>query len=166
MWWSDRIIRPGLLVLCLWLAACGFTPLYSESAPARAINGQFIIENEESGAFGFALNERLRSRLGDTDSGPYLLRIDTQIKVEERAIRADRSVLRFNLDGLAQFAVLDAATGTIRFQDSARSFTAYSAIASPFATRAAEDDARDRLARALADQIVLRLAATAGDWME
>jgi len=171
MWWSRPICLgslPRAIALCLAFAltACGFTPLYSEDSSARAIDGVFVIENSQTGGFGFAMNERLRTRLGDARTGPYRLQIDTRIDQEERAIRADRSVLRFNLDALAQFAVLDAATGAVLFKDNARSFTAYSAIASPFATRSAEEDARNRLAIALADQIVLRLAATAGDWME
>ena len=110
MWWSERAFRSGLLALCLGLAACGFTPLYSENSSARAIDGVFVIE-DQGGPFAFVMRERLRARLGDSETGPYRLRIDTQIDVEERAIRADRSVLRFNLDGVARFAVLDAGTG-------------------------------------------------------
>ena len=43
-------------------------------------------------------------------------------------------------------------------------FTAYSAVASPFATRTAEEDARRRLAVALAEQIAQRLALSANGW--
>jgi hypothetical protein len=49
-----------------------------------------------------------------------------------------------------------------------RSVTGYSAPAArtsaAYATLVAEEDAEARLARTLADQIVQRLALTAGDW--
>lgn len=160
MWWSRRGF---LLAAFAALPACGFRPLYSEGSAAVALQGSFEFE-DEGGPFAFAMREQLRTRLGVGAAPRYRLTTVTNVDVEERAIRADRSILRFNLQGRADFAVRSLGSDTVLFQDRATSFTAYSATASPFATRAAEDDARRRLAVALADQIVLRLSATAQDW--
>ena len=46
------------------------------------------------------------------------------------------------------------------------SFTSWSATGSTVAGLTAEEDARLRLMRILADQIVARLLATSGDWLQ
>ena len=164
MWWSRRKLTSAVAALAA-VPGCGFTPLYSEGSAAGDLRNAVAVEPGGT-RFEFALRERLRTRLGVPDAPRYVLSVETRITEQGRAIRADRSILRFNLDGVAAFEIRKAGTSRRLFADDVRAFTAYSTVADPFATRSAAEDARLRLASALADQIVLRLAATARDWME
>lgn len=159
---SSRVI---LILLAAALSGCGFTPLYSEASVARQIGGTIDIAPLD-GPFGFAMRDRIETRLGPAQNARYILTIATRIEEDERAIRADNSITRFTLDAMSTFTVTPVGQDQAVYRDTARAFTAYSAIASAFATRAAEEDARRRLAEALADQIVLKLSATARDWVE
>ena len=145
------------------IAGCGFEPMLAEGTAARALTGQLAIPRIDT-PFGFALRERLVTRLGGTGPQRYSLVIDTDVTSEERAIRGDNTISRFTLRGQARFAVSSLDGGPVLTDGTVQAFTAYSAVGSAFATRAAEDDARKRLAETLADRIVLRLQATARDW--
>lgn len=167
MWSSDRrslLFRAAAFAAVLpGLSGCGFAPLYGEGAPARALQGQVEVPILP-GLFGFALRERLITRLGAAAPTPlYLLDIEGEIEEDERAIRRDRSITRFNLTATARYSLSSLSTGAALASGTVRDTTAYSAVASPFATRAAEEDARRRLATALADEILLRLAASAAE---
>ncbi|WP_112320871.1 LPS assembly lipoprotein LptE [Oceanibium sediminis] len=167
MWSCDRRTflkrAAALSVAAPLLSACGFEPLYGESAPARALQGQVDVP-VLPGLFGFAMRERLVTRLGPASAPAYELAIESDVEEVERAIRRDRSITRFNLNARADYRLESLTTGTTLTSGSVRETTAYSAVASPFATRAAEEDARRRLAVALADRIILRLAASAAEF--
>ena len=145
------------------VGACGFTPLYGEGTSARAITGQVQVDILP-GSFGFALRERLVNRLGAPNSARYQLSLTTNITSDQRAIRADRTITRFNLNATTTYTLTPLSGGPPADSGTVKAFTAYSAVASPFATRTAEQDARRRLAVTLADQIVQRLALTSADW--
>ncbi len=147
------------------LPACGFTPLYGEQSAARALQNQIAFEIPDD-RLGFEIRERLETRLGPARSPAYSLKLVVDLTESERAIRPDRTITRFNIDAEADFFIESLSTGNVVYQDSVQAFTAYSAVASPFATRAAEEDANSRIAEALADQILLKLATTAEDWAE
>lgn len=162
---SDRrYILTALAALPVGLSACGFTPLYSENQPASRLRNHIAIAPLE-GRFGFNMRDQLETRLGQATSAEYELRITTELHEEGRAIRSDNTISRINLRGDATFSVTPLNTTTPIFTDRVSSFTAYSTIASPFATQVAAEDASKRLATALADQIALRLAITASDWL-
>ena len=163
MWSSSRRRFLALAGALPALSACGFEPLYGEGSPARALQGAFDVQLVPN-QFGFALNERLVQRLGKGSAPRYRLAVETRITVSERAIREDNTISRFSLAATSDFVVSPLAGGPPVTSGSVRSVTAYSAIGSPLATRAAAADARRRLAVTLADQIVTQLAATAGGW--
>ena len=158
---SDR--RQFLATLGLIpLAACGFTPLYSENSPASAMNGRIALDIERS-RMGFAMRERLESRLGVAQIPEYRLTIVLSVKSEDTVIQRDNSITRYTLRSFADYTLTQGDKTVLR--DQVQAVTAYNATASPFATDAAERDARQRLAFTLADQIVTRLASSAGDWL-
>ena len=153
------LIGAGLALL----AGCGFSPLYHADSAARpALAGITVAEPEDS--FEFGLRERLVSRLFQASGGVYRLDFETEIDEEGRAIRPDASVNRFTVRGTADYTLTEIATGIVLFRDTVNATTAYSAVASPFATRSAQNDAQERLAQALADRMILRISASAGDW--
>ena len=148
-----------LLALPL-LASCGFAPIYGNGTPARALLGDIAL-GDVIDRMGFELREELELRLGKAVAPKYLLDVRIEVESEGLAITQDASITRFNLTAIANFKLTPIAGSDAVLVDQVRSFTAYSATSSPYATRIAEIDARRRLAVTLADQIALRIAAKA-----
>jgi LPS-assembly lipoprotein len=168
MWWSDAAPRRAVLVFGLAaLAGCGFRPLYGEGSPAAEMLGRVAVEPLEGDA-GFALRQRLVERLGPATAPTHRLEVDLDLEQEGVALTQEDVTTRFNVVGTAAFRLLPLAGGPPAAEGEVRSVTGYSAPAArtsaAYATLVAEEDAEARLARTLADQIVQRLALTAGDW--
>jgi LPS-assembly lipoprotein len=164
MWSPDRRAVLGLALAVPVLAACGFEPMYGDGAPARRLLGAVALD-PIPGRDGFDFRERFETRAGRSGAPDYLLAVTLATESEGRAIREDNAITRFNLRGTAGFVLRHAATGAVLTSGQAEAFTAYNAIANAFATSVAERDAERRLSQALADQVLLRLSATAADWM-
>ncbi|MEO0912182.1 MAG: LPS assembly lipoprotein LptE [Pseudomonadota bacterium] len=163
MSWSDRRTLLSGLAAALALQGCGFTPLYGPNSPATRLQNSIAIAPLE-GRFGFEMRQQLEARLGPADAPRYLLDITPQLTSVGSAIRSDNTITRVNVTGRAAVVLTDFNGEAPLFTANLRNFTAYSTTASAFATDIARQDAERRLAIALADQIVLRLATTAGDW--
>lgn len=148
----------------LGLSACGFTPIYGEGAAARGLNGRIAVAQID-GKMGFAARKRLTERLGPASAASHLLTVTLDVTSDGLGISQTNQITRYNLTGEASYEVRHMGSNTRVETGDARAFAAYSASASPFATRVAEEDARARLAVTLADQIVTRLAATSATWL-
>jgi len=144
------------------LGGCDFKPIYAKGTAARGLTGQIAL-GQVSDRIGFEMHEELELRLGKAVLPKYVLDVQIEIESEGLAITADAAITRFNLSATATYKLTPVVGGDPVLVDHARSFTAYSATASAFATRVAERDARRRLAVAIADQIATRIAATAAD---
>ena len=79
------------------------------------------------------------------------------------AITAENVTARVNLVGRVSFVLRDRVTDAVLLRGSVDGFTGYSTTGSTTATEAASRDARARLAVLLADQMVIRLTAAAGN---
>lgn len=162
---SDR--RTFLIALAgLPLAACGFTPAYAPGGPAAGLMGQVRAEDPPNRE-AFDLVGRLEERLG-TPSGGARYSLGYRIETREMgvAITPDNTITRYNITGSVAFTLKDAATGKVLTSGKVSNFTAYSATGTTVATLSAREDARHRLMVILADDIVTRLIASAGDWHE
>jgi LPS-assembly lipoprotein len=164
MWFSEagRAILAGALVF--GLAGCGFEPMYGEGAPAARMLGRIAVGPVE-GAPAFEMRERLTERLGAGDGADLILDVDLDLRREGVALTQQNVTTRFNIIGTADFALRPAAGGPAVVTGRVRNITGYSApdseTASAFASLSAERDAESRVARTLADQIVMRLALRA-----
>lgn len=171
MWCSEPLglARRGVV---LGLAAgmlfgCGFQPLYAPGAPATAMLGEIevaVIEGEP----GFAMRERLTERLGPAHAAEYRLVATLDLKRTGVALTQQDYTTRYNVTGISEFQLVPVGGGAPVLTGEVRSFTGYSApdseTASAFASASAERDAELRLARTLADEIIMRLAVTAKEW--
>jgi len=154
--------RTFLTVLsALSLAGCGFTPVYGTNGSTRSLRGR-IAYRAPNTPEGFRLRTRLEDRLGRVEQGDYLLTIQLTIEENIAVISTAQDLNRFNLPGKAVWVLTEPGNDQPLAQGVAETFTAYSAFGTTVAVRQAQDDARDRLAIALADLIVTDLiAATA-----
>ncbi|SMX41970.1 hypothetical protein [Octadecabacter ascidiaceicola] len=158
---SDRRKFLGVLA-ALPLAGCGFTPVYGTNGSARTLRGRIAYRAPDTPE-GFRLRTRLEDRLGRVEQGDYLLTVQLEIGEEAVVISSAQDINRFNLPGKATWELTEQGNDTPLASGIAVTFTAYSAFGTTVATREAQDDARDRLAIALADLIVTDIiVASAG----
>lgn len=160
--WSNtqsRLPRRALLAGLLALSACGLQPVYGPGGAASKLFGQ-VRPADPGTPEEFIFNRRVAERLGP-EGGAYALDYTLRIGAVAQGITPDEITTRYSLNGSADFRLTDAATGATLTQGQVSSFTSYSTTGTTVATLTAEYDARQRLARMLADQVVTRLLAAA-----
>lgn len=161
---SDRRTFLALLAVSP-VAACGFEPAYAPAGPAAGLLGRVSVDAPED-RDAFELVARLEDRLGRTRTPEFRLSYRITTKAEQQAISPDNTINRYQILGTVAFALHDVGTEAVLTSGEVFSFTAYSAFGTSVATAASEADARRRLMRILADQIVTRLIATSAAWKE
>ena len=154
------MVRIGALLLTLVLAACGFAPVYGPNGAGTVLQNRVLVDPPEDRA-GFLLVQRLEERLGRAGDPAFRLAVDLDLHEEARAIDPQGDIRRFHLIGSAAYTLSDGGNGTVIRADRVDSFVGYSATGTTVATLAARRDAQERLMTILADQIVLRLQASA-----
>ncbi|PKP84481.1 MAG: hypothetical protein CVT80_07900 [Alphaproteobacteria bacterium HGW-Alphaproteobacteria-2] len=168
---SDR--RQFLLALAaLPVAGCGFAPVHGTirgaggGSAADRLFGQVDVAPVDSRE-GFALVGRLEERLGRAGgAASYALSVTLETRMEEVALSTTNEIDRFNVLGIARFQLRRAGGGELLVTGAVDNFTSFNSTVGTVASMAAERDAKERLARALADQIVTRLMASAPAWPE
>lgn len=156
--------RKALLLLAATpLAACTFTPAYAPGGGAAGLLGVIRVANPDT-KNAFDLVERLEERLGRPQGARFDLEYQITTNRIGVAITPENAITRYNLSGLVNWQLKDDSGATVA-EGVAQSFTSWSATGSTVAGLAAEEDAAYRLMRILADQIVTRLIATAGQFL-
>ncbi|MEP2029606.1 MAG: LPS assembly lipoprotein LptE [Paracoccaceae bacterium] len=143
----------------LLMAACGFTPVYSPDGVGTELQNQILVD-EPANRDAFLLTQRIEERLGRGGNARFGLKVDITTTQAGIAINPQGDTDRYDILGVARYALRDIGTGKVVLNGSVNSFSAYSATGNAAATVAAERDARERLMVILADQIVTRLIAT------
>lgn len=151
--------------LSLGLGACDFKPIYGRGTTASGLRNQIEVKIHH-GRNAYELRDRLEQRLGTPKPGArYMLDYKLDIASDELAVSATGAITRYNLTGVVKYSLRDSTTDQIVFSDTQKAFTAYGATAKTYPTRVAERDANIRLARALGEQMALRIATTSKDWV-
>ena len=158
---KNTLFITGFLGLCLAATACGFQPLYSNAgvAGASALGSVKILNiRNRSGQKlrNFLLERMSQGSLNKTKI--YSLQVNVNESKSNLNIRKDGSATRAILSITAGFVLIHTASGG-RFNGSVWSKSSYNALDSDFATLSAENDARNRALRSIAEEIRLRVAA-------
>ncbi len=109
---------------------------------------------------GQILRNELRDRLtprGAPLNPRYRLTVSMAEQKEGLAFEKDESVTRFNLTVSASYQLTEIAAGNVVTAGSARSVAAFNVVQSEFANISAEADAKRRAARAVGEEIWIRL---------
>lgn len=156
---NARVTRRTALLGLTALAGCGFEPVYGDRGMASAFRDHTAYITDDS-VVGYRIAQRLTRRLGQSSAPTYALTVKTSITENNVAIDQNDKSTRVTVIGEATYS-LTAEDGTVIDSGIVDNFTGYSTTGSIVAIRAAEDDAYDRLAVALADQVIARVMAAA-----
>jgi LPS-assembly lipoprotein len=161
MWSSDR--RTVFLGFAA-LAGCGYQPVNAPGGAAAGLRQGQIEVRAPTLDDEYTLAERLEQRLGAGRSPRF--RLDYTLAVEEVpvGITPNQETTRYNVIGRIDWSVTDTATGTVATSGGFESFSSYAATGSAVSGLTAQEDAHKRLMVLMADQIVIRLTATAASW--
>ncbi|MFG6079726.1 LPS assembly lipoprotein LptE [Paracoccus litorisediminis] len=147
-----------MLVSVLALAACGFSPVYGPGGTGSKLFGKVRTADPKT-PDDFTFAGRIAERMGPDSAATYELKWQLRIAVVPQAITPDEITTRYALNGSAEYLLTNIQTGHAVSRGQVSSFTSYSTTGTTIATMAAEQDAHERLARLLADQVVTRLLA-------
>ena len=84
------------LALILFVAACGFQPVYGPGGTGTLLQNRVLID-KPSDREGFLLVRHLEDRLGRTANPAYTLSVTLYVTQEDRAIDPDGDIRRFHL---------------------------------------------------------------------
>lgn len=157
------ILSAGAVGFALLLTGCGFRPLYGEGTAGSAENLASIrvapIQDRIGQKLYTLLQERLTPR-GTPARPDYTLEVRLNEAVQDLAIRKDESATRSNLIINASYTLTATERNSPRrLVGTATSYNSYDRVTSEFATLSAQEDARDRALRTVADEIRTRIAA-------
>jgi LPS-assembly lipoprotein len=150
-----------LAASALLLSGCALRPLYSNgvSGPVAGVLRQVTVATIP-GRDGWLVYNKLQERLGEDGSAApqYRLEVTLDDEIIGLGIRGDRAVTRERRTLRARYQFVTLSTGQVVLDATAGSDAGIDVVSSEYATVAAEQTAAERLAEAVADQIVARLA--------
>lgn len=164
--WSSRI---RILLLCLALAGCGYEPLYGEhGATGTAVSADLAAIRIEAipDRIGQIMYNLLHERLTPEGKAPqpqYTLRVRLREIVEELLYERDETATRANLTLRADYELRRIADNELIAKGTSRATSGYDILSSQYATLVSKDDARDRSARVISDDIRTRMAVALSD---
>lgn len=145
-----------LAAAALTLSACGFQPLYATgegSAAAGLGNVRLGSVNANEGTVPIIRRafERRMARAGDS-AAEYSLELDVRDLAQPLAVQIDDSVTRYNYRLIADY-IMTPTDGGKSFKGRAEAVASFNVVSSQYSTLYAEDAAREKAARALAEDI-------------
>ncbi len=151
-------------MLCaLALSACGLQPLYGRQSSGGSTLGelQTIRITPIADRPGQELHNALRNELnprGQPADPRYALKVTLTVSKDEIGVQKDDTATRANLILSGTFTLVRLADRVLMTSGIAKSIVSYNIVTSEFGTYAAEEDARKRGIKQLAQQLRLRLA--------
>ena len=142
--------RRKFIFLFSAVAGCSFTPVFKLQNSPEYLKGKIELP-EPTNRGAYILVSRLEENFGPLKKVLFKLSVSTS--VNKKGFGSLGNISRYNLPGSASFVLTEVSTGKVIISDEVNTFTSYSASAQTLATETAERSARDRLMKALADQI-------------
>ena len=158
--WSYKKRFSHWFLLASILLSCGFQPLLD---PKRNVEGilnlgkfSFFSPKDE---ISFKMKEELLKDLGFPKNPTYKILADNDLKSVKSLITTQNEIIRYNLILETTFKVISLQKNKEIYSKDFSSQTAYSASKSVtgFATQTTRDSAKDRLAKDIANKIIMEL---------
>tara|TARA_A100001011_G_scaffold376963_1_gene440121 strand:- start:213 stop:719 length:507 start_codon:yes stop_codon:yes gene_type:complete len=164
--WSYKKILSYWFLLTSILLSCGFQPLLDPNKNGKEILNlgkfSFFLPKDD---ISFKIKEELLKELGFPKNPTYKILADNDLKSVKSLITTENEIIRYNLILETTFKVISLQKNKEIYSKDFSSQTAYSAKKSVtgFATQTTKDSAKDRLAKDIANKILMELLIVRGD---
>jgi LPS-assembly lipoprotein len=151
-----------LAVLMAPLAGCGFRPLYGGSTAGgfdpdlAAIKVQPIADRQGQ-LLGLALRERLNPR-GTAVPERYVLNVVLALSRADLGIQRDATSTRAEIQGSATYTLTPPRSDNVIFSGKSLSTSSFNILSDGYATKVAEDDARERAIHDISEDMAMTLS--------
>ena len=155
-----------LVMLSVYVSACGFTPVHGTRQQATFNNVSTMIQvSPVTGRFGQIFTTSLQDQLNPTRQ-PITprYRLDTNLSIKESsiAIERDRTVTRYQISAIAHFTLTDTTTNSIIRTGTLKRENGYDRSDSEYATfisnREAANNAIEVLAKDVSQLVISSIA--------
>jgi LPS-assembly lipoprotein len=151
----------SLLSAALVLSACSYRPLYGSGGDGKgvavALSG--IAVDEQKSRAGQIVRNNLISAFGAQGSSRFVLRLTPEEKSQQVSSVATQKLARYRYNLKVKFELADSTTGETVASGASFSNVSYDTVEQPIADLRAAENARERAAREVAEDVRLRLAA-------
>ncbi|TNE65159.1 MAG: hypothetical protein EP335_06335 [Alphaproteobacteria bacterium] len=154
------LARITALMASLWLAGCGFTPLYEAGGSADDMRAKLsgIEVAPIADRLGQVMHNQLVQRLNSDGNAEYQLVVTLDQSTEGYGFRPDAAATQEQMTITAHVALVSLVDDKTLFADDMRVRTSYDLVLSDFATVTQREDSARRLVLDLAERIHRRLA--------
>ena len=137
----------------LWLAGCGFTPLYATQGLAPGLSA--IEVKVPHGRLAYLLGESLNDDLARDRDQPAIYRLDVTLtsRAFARGLNLDETAAYYEDHVTVDYRLIEIATGRVLKAASMPVEVTYAATNLPYAGIAAQEDAQQRAADTAAQRI-------------
>jgi LPS-assembly lipoprotein len=156
-----QLISVFLVVATVVLAGCNARPLYGTQGDGKsvALAMSGIAVDEQKTRAGQIVRNNLMSSFGNTAGSRYILRLVPTEKSPQISSQSAQKLDRYRYTLKVAYELADATSGSTVASGSSFSNVSYDTVEQPIADLRAAENARERAAREVADDIRLRLAA-------
>ena len=154
-------MRAGLVAASMLLPSCGLHPLYGGGTDGPAAAALRSVQVAPlAGQPGWLVRNMLVDRLGAAGSATPNYRLDVTLddNITSFGLRRDQAATQERRTLRARYQLVNMSNGLVVLDATAGSDASVDIVSSEYATVAAEQTTQERLADAVADQIVARLA--------
>lgn len=144
----------------LALGACGLKPSLAPSSAAADLYGRLTVKEPDS-RDQYVFVRQIEDRVGANPGADLELEYTFDIGRTSQGITSDQSTSRYLLSGQTTYVLRSKSSGAAVAQGAVTAISSYSATGSTVATRAARNDAYERLMVQMADLVLSRLTAEA-----
>ncbi len=156
----------GLGCVCygFLVAACGFHPLYGSQDShdgARQVFSSIYVDPIPGERIGYELRNSLIDNLQGTarpEAAAYRLKVSVDQYIQGIAVENNAAITRYNYTLNARYELSESRSGKVLRSGLETTLSAYDVVASPYATRIAQEDAQKRGAQDIAYRIQVALA--------
>ncbi len=168
----DAVKIIAVAILALAVGACGFRPIYATPTGEKsALNQRIQIQSVTAGSETMTpiVTKALMRRISlkDGQSPEYHLYVSATERAQRLAVQIDNTTTRYNYRLRARYTLINVDTGK-RINGRANAVTSYNIVNSQYSTLFAENTAREKAARLLAEEIErdLLLRLVEKEWVE
>lgn len=142
-----------LFLTALFLAACGFRPLYATAeGGGTGLTQMALVKVDAPEAIGDVVNRAFERRIRGGDDALYDLSVKASEQAERLAVQIDASVTRYNYRLVGDYTLVERSTGK-RFTGNVISIASFNVVNSQYSTLYAEEQAKEKAAAQLVEDI-------------